>query len=164
MDPPVGFWQITPSDEFRSGGPLKQNLTSHVGPTCLAMFLSAHYSGEDLVLKLKPDEPWKKVFGPVFIYLNSLTSNANDDPSPLWEDAKHQMMTEVQKWPYDFPASSEFPLSDQRGNVRGRIQVRDRYLTKSNFSLSIFCRMSKPYNIELFASTCVLLLKNVELT
>ncbi|XP_021832176.1 probable rhamnogalacturonate lyase B isoform X2 [Prunus avium] len=130
MDPPVGFWQITPSDEFRSGGPLKQNLTSHVGPYCLAMFLSAHYSGEDLVLKLKPDEPWKKVFGPVFIYLNSATSNANDDPSPLWEDAKHQMMTEVQKWPYDFPASSEFPPSDQRGNVSGRIQVRDRYVSE----------------------------------
>lgn len=37
MDPAVGFWQITPSDEFRSGGPVKQNLTSHVGPTTLAV-------------------------------------------------------------------------------------------------------------------------------
>jgi rhamnogalacturonan endolyase len=36
-DPPIGFWQITPSDEFRTGGPLKQNLTSHVGPTMLAV-------------------------------------------------------------------------------------------------------------------------------
>ncbi|KAF5455949.1 hypothetical protein F2P56_025472 [Juglans regia] len=36
-NPPVGFWQITPSDEFRSGGPLKQSLTSHVGPTTLAI-------------------------------------------------------------------------------------------------------------------------------
>lgn len=51
------------------------------------------------------------------------------------------MMTEVQKWPYDFPASSEFPPSDQRGNVSGRIQVRDRYLTKSNF----FCVYFLPY-------------------
>ena len=37
MDPAVGFWLITPSNEFRSGGPLKQNLTSHVGPTTLAV-------------------------------------------------------------------------------------------------------------------------------
>lgn len=37
FDPPVGFWQITPSSEFRSGGPLKQNLTSHVGPYALAV-------------------------------------------------------------------------------------------------------------------------------
>ncbi|CAN6584240.1 unnamed protein product [Malus baccata var. baccata] len=128
MDPPVGFWQITPSDEFRSGGPLKQNLTSHVGPYCLAMFLSAHYSGEDLVLKLKPDEPWKKVFGPVFIYLNSASDVT--DPSPLWDDAKKQMMTEVQSWPYKFPASKDYPPPDQRGNVKGRIQILDRYVSK----------------------------------
>ncbi|XP_004288871.1 PREDICTED: probable rhamnogalacturonate lyase B-like [Fragaria vesca subsp. vesca] len=126
-DPHVGFWQITPSDEFRSGGPLKQNLTSHVGPICLAMFLSAHYSGEDLVLKLKPDEPWKKVFGPVFIYLNS--SSDEKDSSPLWEDAKKQMMTEVQSWPYEFPASSDFPTSKQRGNVSGGILVRDGFVS-----------------------------------
>lgn len=35
--PVVGFWIITPSAEFRNGGPMKQNLTSHVGPTCLAV-------------------------------------------------------------------------------------------------------------------------------
>ncbi|KAM5575242.1 putative rhamnogalacturonate lyase B [Rosa sericea] len=75
MDPHVGFWQITPSDEFRSGGPLKQNLTSHVGPYCLAM------------------------------------------------------MTEVQSWPYEFPASNDFPPSKQRGNVSGRICVRDSFVS-----------------------------------
>lgn len=36
-NPMVGFWIITPSDEFRNGGPTKQNLTSHVGPTCLSV-------------------------------------------------------------------------------------------------------------------------------
>ncbi|KAL0449599.1 UNVERIFIED_CONTAM: hypothetical protein Slati_1516300 [Sesamum latifolium] len=36
-DPPVGFWMITPSNEFRTGGPVKQDLTSHVGPYVLAM-------------------------------------------------------------------------------------------------------------------------------
>lgn len=34
---PVGFWIITPSNEFRNGGPIKQDLTSHVGPTCLSV-------------------------------------------------------------------------------------------------------------------------------
>lgn len=33
----VGFWQITPSNEFRSAGPVKQFLGSHVGPTNLAV-------------------------------------------------------------------------------------------------------------------------------
>ncbi|KAK6938055.1 Rhamnogalacturonan lyase, domain II, partial [Dillenia turbinata] len=126
FDPPVGFWKITPSDEFRSGGPVKQNLTSHVGPTTLAMFLSGHYAGDDLVPKIRNGEPWKKVFGPVFIYLNSVWSG--DDPLWLWQDAKQQMLIEVQSWPYCFPASEEFLKSDQRGNVSGRLLVQDWYI------------------------------------
>ncbi|XP_050266720.1 probable rhamnogalacturonate lyase B [Quercus robur] len=132
INPGVGFWQITPSNEFRSGGPLKQNLTSHVGPTTLAMFLSAHYSGEDLVPKFEAGEQWKKVFGPVFMYVNSVY--VGDDPLQLWEDAKTQMMIEVQSWPYSFPASEDFPKSDQRGNVSGRFQVQDRYLSNDYIS------------------------------
>ncbi|GAV85399.1 Rhamnogal_lyase domain-containing protein [Cephalotus follicularis] len=126
-DPPVGFWQITPSSEFRSGGPLKQNLTSHVGPYTLAMFLSAHYAGEDLVLKLKPDEPWKKVFGPIFMYLNSASDE--NHKHTLWEDAKEQMLREVQCWPYCFPASEDFPRPDQRGKVTGRLRIQDGYIS-----------------------------------
>ncbi|KAI3784216.1 hypothetical protein L1987_43311 [Smallanthus sonchifolius] len=85
-DPPVGFWKITPSNEFCNGGPLKQNLCSHVGPTCLAVFVGAHYAGDD------------------------------------------QMMVEVNSWPYSFPASEDFPKSHERGKVRGRLLVRDRYI------------------------------------
>ncbi|XVF36558.1 hypothetical protein REPUB_Repub19eG0067900 [Reevesia pubescens] len=130
-DPPVGFWQITPSDEFRSAGPLKQNLTSHVGPTTLAVMHSVHYSGEDLLLKFGTNEPWKKVFGPIFIYLNSLSDDGGD-PLSLWEDAKEQMTIEVEGWPYTFPASEDFPQSDQRGNVSGRLLVKDRYVCDKN--------------------------------
>jgi rhamnogalacturonan endolyase len=36
-------------------------------------------------------------------------------------------MIEVQSWPYSFPASEDFPKSDQRGNVSGRLLVRDRW-------------------------------------
>ncbi|XP_010060112.2 probable rhamnogalacturonate lyase B [Eucalyptus grandis] len=125
FDPPVGFWQITPSNEFRSGGLLKQNLTSHVGPITLAMFLSAHYGGDDLVLKLAPGEPWKKIFGPVFFYLNCTSEN----PLKLWDDAKEQMLSEVQGWPYAFPASAEYQILDQRGYVNGRLMIRDKYIS-----------------------------------
>lgn len=37
-----------------------------------------------------------------------------------------QMMTEVQSWPYSFPASEDFQKSDQRGNIGGRLLVLDR--------------------------------------
>ncbi|XP_055960248.1 probable rhamnogalacturonate lyase B isoform X2 [Mercurialis annua] len=128
FNPPVGFWQITPSNEFRTGGPLKQNLTSHVGPTTLAMFHSSHYAGKDLVPRFNPGEHWKKVFGPVFIYFNSALPGY--DPRFLWEDAKFQMMAQVQSWPYSFPASEDFQKSEQRGNICGRLLVKDRYLSE----------------------------------
>ncbi|KAJ8644115.1 hypothetical protein MRB53_005863 [Persea americana] len=35
-DPIVGFWIIFPTNEFRNGGPTKQNLTVHTGPAALA--------------------------------------------------------------------------------------------------------------------------------
>ncbi|XP_028084427.1 probable rhamnogalacturonate lyase B isoform X2 [Camellia sinensis] len=124
FDPPVGFWQICPSNEFRTGGPTKQDLTSHVNPTTLAMFVSAHYGGEELSLQIGSGEPWKKVFGPVFIYLNSVSDRNN--AFSLWDNAKEQMKVEVQSWPYSFPNSEDFPKSDQRGTVIGKFLVHDR--------------------------------------
>ena len=53
------------------------------------MFLSAHYAGEDLILKLQPNEAWKKVFGPIFVYLN--TASDDQDQAWLWKDAKDQV-------------------------------------------------------------------------
>ncbi|KAL8550183.1 hypothetical protein ACS0TY_008856 [Phlomoides rotata] len=122
----VGFWVITPSDEYRAGGPVKPDLTSHAGPTSLAIFFSMHYAGREYGVKLRNGEHWKKVFGPVFMYLNSETSK---NRSALWEDAKVQTLEETKKWPYDFPLSSDFPLSNQRGSISGRLLVRDRYIS-----------------------------------
>ncbi|KAL3613580.1 hypothetical protein CASFOL_042614 [Castilleja foliolosa] len=125
--PKVGFWVITPSDEFRAGGPVKPDLTSHAGPTSLAIFFSSHYAGRTFGVRLRNGEPWKKVFGPVFIYLNADTSNSS---SGLWDDAKKQMLEETEKWPYDFPSSTDFPHANKRGTISGRLLVRDRYINK----------------------------------
>ncbi|KAF5950100.1 hypothetical protein HYC85_012093 [Camellia sinensis] len=116
-NPAVGFWMITPSDEFRTGGPVKQDLTSHVGPTTLSMFFSTHYAGDNQTIKLRDGESWKNVFGPILIYLNSVS--IEEDALTLWEDAKEQMLIETQSWPYDFPLSEDFPHADQRGTVSG---------------------------------------------
>ncbi|EEF35155.1 lyase, putative [Ricinus communis] len=127
-DPPVGFWMITPSDEFRAGGPLKQDLTAHVGPTVLNMFTSTHYTGKDLNTKYRDGKPWKKVFGPVCVYLNSILDD--EDPLLLWEDAKEQMLIEFESWPYNFPESEDLPTSDERGTVSGQLLVSDRYINQ----------------------------------
>ncbi|XP_019182944.1 PREDICTED: uncharacterized protein LOC109177908 [Ipomoea nil] len=125
-DLPTGFWMITPSNEFRNGGPVKQDLTSHTGPITLSMFFSTHYGGEKLGLKFRNGEPWKKVFGPVFMYLNSDSTNHLD----LWADAKEQMFIETENWPYNFPHSQDFYPPQQRGLVTGRLLVRDSYVSE----------------------------------
>ncbi|KAG2616984.1 hypothetical protein PVAP13_3NG177753 [Panicum virgatum] len=119
----TGFWVVTPSNEFKNGGPLKRELTSHTGPTSLAVFLGPHYVGRDMVIQFEEGESWKKVLGPVFIYLNS-----GDHPSckrDLWEDAKARARAEVSRWPYTFPASPDFAKACERGSVTGRLWVRD---------------------------------------
>lgn len=138
-DPPVGFWMITPSNEFRTAGPVKQDLTSHAGPVTLSMFFSTHYAGVDLGMKFRDGEPWKKVFGPVFIYLNSVTTE--DNPVSLWADAKDEMLKQTESWPYDFPNSSDFPGPHQRGVVSGSLLVRDVALARAK---SAFIGLAPP--------------------
>ncbi|GJN04388.1 hypothetical protein PR202_ga21935 [Eleusine coracana subsp. coracana] len=125
----IGFWVITPSNEFKSGGPIKRELTSHVGPTSLTMFLGTHYVGKYIVLQVDDGEYWKKVLGPVFIYLNSSPVR---DLRALWEDAKVQAQTEARKWPYNFLASPDFPKEDERGSIIGRLFVRDKFFSKGD--------------------------------
>ncbi|KAJ3684371.1 hypothetical protein LUZ61_013535 [Rhynchospora tenuis] len=121
-NPSTGFWIITPSYEFKTGGPLKQDLTSHTGPTSLAVFIGDHYIGNDIHFRLQYGEYWKKTLGPVFIYLNS-----NSNRNLLWQDAKAQMRKEVLSWPYSFPASKDFLKPYQRGLITGRLLIQDRY-------------------------------------
>ncbi|KAL1569705.1 rhamnogalacturonan endolyase [Salvia divinorum] len=126
---PIGFWMITPSNEFRTGGPIKQDLTSHVGPILLSMFISRHYTGADIDVKFETQDNWKKVFGPNFIYLNS-NASALEDPSVLWNDAKLRMKKEEAEWPYNFLLSEEYLKSDQRGSITGQLLVHDRLVSK----------------------------------
>ncbi|KAK4747511.1 hypothetical protein SAY87_014097 [Trapa incisa] len=151
-----------PSNEFRSGGPLKQNLTSHVRPTSLSVFLSGHYAGKDLLPKFGPGELWKKVFGPVLIYINSAT-DAN--PRLLWEDAKMQMMTEVESWPYSFPASEDFHKPHQRGNVSGRLLIRDRYISENDIPAEgAYVGLAPPGDVGSWQRECkIILLLNIVL-
>ncbi|KAK6150315.1 hypothetical protein DH2020_015247 [Rehmannia glutinosa] len=121
-DTPVGFWMITPSDEFRTGGPIKQDLTSHVGPTVLFMFISRHYAGEPLALNFETEEHWKK------------------------------MQKEVDSWPYDFPLSEDFVKSNQRGAVSGQLLVHDWFINKQAVpGASAYVGLAPPGAAGLFA-------------
>ncbi|CAN1323254.1 Rhamnogalacturonate lyase [Linum perenne] len=125
----IGFWLIFPSHEFRTGGPIKQELTSHVGPTLLGMFGSTHYAGLNMDTRYNSTYTWKMVYGPVFIYLNSASPNI--PPRNLFQDAKTRMEQEEKSWPYDFVHSVDFPTRQQRGTVSGRFLVDDRFLSRN---------------------------------
>ncbi|XP_028060840.1 uncharacterized protein LOC114264424 isoform X1 [Camellia sinensis] len=112
----------------------------------LQMFFSTHYAGDNLTIKLRDGEPWKKVFGPVLIYLNSVS--VEEDALTLWEDAKEQMLIETQSWPYDFPLSEDFPHADQRGTVSGRLLVRDKYINEQLMTANFaFVGLAAPGNV-----------------
>jgi hypothetical protein len=55
----------------------------------MQMFHSAHYVGAEMCAHFQDGEPWQKVLGPVFIYLNSAPPGT--PLSGLWEDAKRQV-------------------------------------------------------------------------
>lgn len=59
----------------------------------MQMFFSTHYAGLPLMMEFGDGEPWKMVFGPVFIYLNSVS--VDEDPLTLWPDAKEQVVASV---------------------------------------------------------------------
>lgn len=50
-----------------------------------------------------------------------------------------QTKIEEEKWPYNFTNSSDFPASDQRGHVSGRLLVRDRYISSEDIPANGSC-------------------------
>ncbi|CAN0913218.1 Rhamnogalacturonate lyase [Linum grandiflorum] len=119
----IGFWILAPSDEYMNGGPKKNDLTCHCGPTCIVIFTSIHTFGLDLLTEYRNGEAWKKVFGPVFIYLNS-----EGDRSALWQNAKSQLEKEIQMWPYSFVQHADYVPAAKRAAVSGQLLVDDNYV------------------------------------
>ncbi|HSV27440.1 MAG TPA: polysaccharide lyase family protein, partial [Sedimentisphaerales bacterium] len=113
----IGIWMVSASDEYLTGGPTKQNLSSHAVAIMLKMLHSGHYgSGGGLNLS----EDWTKMYGPFMVYVNS-----GGDNKALWEGAKAKAEAEAKLWPYQWMRHQHYPLAGERGTVRGRLTVKD---------------------------------------
>ena len=110
----LGIWMILPGTEYIGGGPFKQELTVHKDNTLLAMLVGGHFGSGGL--QFKPDEPWDKVYGPVFVYFNHGPSIG-----AMWENAKQRAAEEVSNWPYRWLQREDYPL--QRGVVTGCVKM-----------------------------------------
>ena len=117
----VGLWMIFPSNEFIGGGPFKQELTVHKENTLLAMLVGGHFGSGGL--RFADGEPWDKVYGPVFVYVNN-----GESVDAMWDDAKKRADAEAAKWPYTWLDNKEYPR--ERGTVAGSIRLTDGGSTK----------------------------------
>lgn len=120
----VGLYFINPSMEYLSSGPLHPELTGHNDdnaggdPTLLDYWRGTHYGGS--ILPIAAGEDWKKVVGPIFIYVNS-----GADGDSMYRDALRQVEPERAKWPYSWVGGVDYPTAKERVTVSGQLRLLD---------------------------------------
>jgi rhamnogalacturonan endolyase len=148
----IGMWFINPSIEYLSGGATKTELDCHFGdndnppPIILDYWKGSHYGGS--ALSIADGEQWSKVIGPIYVYLNSLSSyqtpSADDlttlastagnptvpaawknNADALFDDALAQARIQKAAWPYDWVLGVDYPHKSERGTVTGQLVVND---------------------------------------
>jgi rhamnogalacturonan endolyase len=107
-----GAWLISPSWEFYTGGPVKQELMVHHDNLILNMYHGGHFGSA--VAQASP-AGWKKIYGPNLVYVNT------GDDAAVIADALAQASAERGQWPYCWMQGGDFPLSAQRGTVTGTL-------------------------------------------
>jgi rhamnogalacturonan endolyase len=107
-----GVWLLSPSWEYYTGGPLKQELMVQDGTIILNMYHGGH-AGSAITLPSPRD--WHKMYGPNLVYVNTGSDAA------MIGNAQAQVAVEQSQWPYCWLKSSIYPLSTQRGTVSGHV-------------------------------------------
>lgn len=124
----VGIWMTVPSHEYYNGGPMKRELTVHMGHTLLNMLNGSHYNiGNQLVLDAGRE--FSKTYGPFFVYANRYAGAATDPTdkvtASLWKDAQAQADAERTAWPYTWFRNADYVQESGRGTVSGVLTVSD---------------------------------------
>jgi len=125
----VGLWDVPASFEYMASGPMRRELTSHMGTTILNTPHGAHY-GFSSDSSWAAGETWSKVCGPHFIYCNAITNNitaTNTAAQALYADALAQGDAERDAWPYFWFTNSYYAPPAARGTVTGKIVINDIY-------------------------------------
>ncbi|NNM86469.1 MAG: hypothetical protein HKL96_12035 [Phycisphaerales bacterium] len=119
----IGAWVITPSTEFINGGPTRQELSVHEdgrGQLLLAMLQGMHFGAG--AIRLKANEIWTHVWGPVLFYFNR-----GQDAHVMYRDALRQYHAERSEWPYAWARSRAYSVG--RGWVGGTLRLLARRST-----------------------------------
>lgn len=116
--PKTGVWWIQASGEYYSSAPFRVLLTSHQtskSPVIIWQTQCTHRGGYQIEFLPGDNSPWKKLYGPVFVYLNS-----GEDYNALWNNAKEKVEVAKSRWPYQWMSHELFDL--KRSNVIGTIE------------------------------------------
>lgn len=120
----VGIWVTVPSHEYYNGGPKKRELMCHASPVLLNMLGGQHYGmGNDC--DMPNGTAVRKVFGPFFVYVNSLASGSADPQKALYSDALAQAAAEQTAWPYRWFKDSGYAQESGRATVSGTLAIAD---------------------------------------
>ena len=125
----IGLWDVPASFEYMASGPMRRELTSHMGTTILNTPHGAHY-GFCSDSTWAAGETWAKVCGPHFIYCNAISSGitaTNTAAQALYADALAQADAETSAWPYSWFTNSYYTPASSRGTVSGQIVINDIY-------------------------------------
>jgi rhamnogalacturonan endolyase len=106
-----GAWLLSPSWEFYTGGPVKQELM--LGSTVILNMYHGGHAGSAITTPSPAN--WRKVYGPNLVYFNT------GGDSEVIADAKSQAAIEQSQWPYCWMNSALYPTSFERGTVTGTL-------------------------------------------
>jgi rhamnogalacturonan endolyase len=107
-----GAWMMSPSWEFYTGGPEKQELMVQDGTLLLNMYHGGHAGS---AVTTPSPATWQKIYGPNLVYFNTGSTAA------VIGDAQAQFAIEQSQWPYCWMKNANYPLSAQRGTVTGTV-------------------------------------------
>jgi rhamnogalacturonan endolyase len=107
-----GVWMLSPSWEFYTGGPLKQELMVQDGTLLLNMYHGGHAGS---AITTPSPAQWQKLYGPNLVYVNTGTA------ATVLADARTQLASEQAQWPYCWMVNGNYPSTAQRGTVTGTV-------------------------------------------
>jgi rhamnogalacturonan endolyase len=107
-----GAFLLSPSWEFYTGGPVKQELMVHHDNLILNMYHGGHFGSA--ISSASPSN-WQKIYGPNLVYVNT------GSDAQVIADAQAQAAAERSQWPYCWMNSTLYPPAAARGTVTGKI-------------------------------------------
>lgn len=116
----IGMFIIQASHEYLNGGPAKQFQNLHSGPYLFNLFNYDHFLSDKRIDDDSITGRWAKMCGPFLLYINS-----GDNVDVIWKDAKQKAAVEKVQWPYTWMLHPDYPLSDGRGELSGKLKISD---------------------------------------